>query len=191
MAASSASPPPRLLRPPLTDADVDPLRAGDEVLFTGRVYAARDAAHMRLQELAEAGEPWPFPAEGAVLYYVGPTPERPGKPIGSAGPTTASRMDALTPMMLERGVKAIIGKGKRRAESLRHEFVAHHAVYCAAVGGAGAVAAQRIVEAEIVAFPDLGPEAIRAIDVEDFPALVVNDVTGADYYEVAPVAWRR
>ncbi len=189
--AAPESAPSRLLIPPLTDADVDPLRAGDEVLFTGTIYAARDAAHMRLRDLAEAGEPWPFPAEGAVLYYVGPTPAMPGKPIGSAGPTTASRMDALTPMTLERGVKAIIGKGKRRAPSLRDEFARHHAVYCAAVGGAGALAAQRIEKAEIIAFADLGPEAIRAIEVRDFPALVINDVTGADYYEIAPVPWRR
>lgn len=178
------------LTTPLTDEQIDPLRSGDRVLVTGTIYSARDAAHMRLLELDRAGEPWPFPAEGAVLYYVGPTPTRPGRASGSAGPTTASRMDKLTPMTLEHGVKGIIGKGNR-GRDLWPAFRDHHAVYLAAIGGAGAVAAQRIVRSEVIAFEDLGPEAIRAIDVEDFPAMVINDVTGDDYYSHAPQHWRR
>ena len=189
--AAPESAPSRLLIPPLTDADVDPLRAGDEVLFTGTIYAARDAAHMRLRDLAEAGEPWPFPAEGAVLYYVGPTPAMPGKPIGSAGPPRARLLEPPPPITVGGGVTAICGMGTGGARPRGEVFPRHHAVYCAAVGGAGALAAQRIEKAEIIAFADLGPEAIRAIEVRDFPALVINDVTGADYYEIAPVPWRR
>lgn len=181
---------PKRLTTPLTDEMIDGLRAGDRVLITGTIYSARDAAHMRLAELDARGDEWPFPAEGAILYYVGPTPTRPGNVSGSAGPTTASRMDKHTPMTLRHGVKGIIGKGNRGA-AVRPEFAAHHSVYMAAIGGAGAVAAQRITASEVIAFEDLGPEAIRAISVEDFPAMVINDVTGADYYEHAADAWRR
>lgn len=182
-------PDPIRLTTPFTDEMIDPLRSGDRVLVSGTIYSARDAAHMRLRELDAAGEPWPFPTEGAVLYYVGPTPTRPGHASGSAGPTTAGRMDKLTPMTLEHGVKGIIGKGNR-GEALWPEFERHHAVYFAAIGGAGAVAAQRIRSSEVIAFEDLGPEAIRAIEVEDFPAMVINDTTGADYYTQASEAWR-
>lgn len=178
------------LTTPLTDEMIDPLRCGDRVLISGTIYSARDAAHMRLRDLDDAGVPWPFPAAGAVLYYVGPTPTRPGKASGSAGPTTASRMDKLTPMTLEHGVKGIVGKGSR-GKTLWPEFEKHHAVYFAAIGGAGAVAAQRIRRSEVIAFEDLGPEAIRAIEVEDFPAMVINDTTGADYYTQASGPWRR
>lgn len=178
------------LTTPLTDEMLDPLRCGDLVLITGTLYAARDAAHLRLRELDERGEPWPFPTQGAIIYYVGPTPTRPGMASGSAGPTTASRMDKLTPMVLEHGVKGLIGKGNR-GKDLWPEFRKHHAVYFAAIGGAGAVAAQRIRSSEVIAFSELGPEAIRAMEVEDFPSLVINDVTGDDFYSHAASRWRK
>jgi fumarate hydratase subunit beta len=177
------------LTAPLSTRDVESLRAGDRVLLSGAVYTARDAAHARLVALLKEGKPLPFPPEGQVLYYVGPTPPRPGAPIGSAGPTTSGRMDPYTPAMLAAGVKGMIGKGSRSAE-VREALVRHRAVYFAATGGAGALLALRIKSSTVVAWEDLGPEAVRRIVVEDFPLVVVNDVLGNDLYEQGAARYR-
>lgn len=169
------------LRAPLTDADVKGLRAGDQVLLSGDLYTARDAAHARLADLIRQGQPLPFDLRGQIVYFVGPTPAPPGRPIGSAGPTTSYRMDPYSPLLIEHGLKGMVGKGKRSAE-VTEALKKHKAVYLAAVGGAGALIAQRIRAAEIVAYEDLGPEAIRRLTVEDFPAVVVNDCHGGDVY---------
>ena len=175
---------------PLTDDDVRALRAGDRVRIFGRVYGARDAAHKRLIEMLDRGEALPVDLTGEIVYYVGPTPARPGAVIGAAGPTTAGRMDRYTPRLLELGLKATIGKGGR-GEALRPEFVRHVACYLAALGGAGALISRSIREARVVAFDDLGPEAIHELVLEDFPAWVVNDCYGADHYAAVAEPWRR
>lgn len=174
---------------PLTDDDALALRAGDRVRISGVVWTARDAAHARLATLDAAGEPWPFPAEGAILYYTGPTPTRPGQVVGSAGPTTASRMDKLTDMTLLHGVKAVVGKGERGA-GVRESLQKHHAVALAAIGGLGAILARSITASEVVAFEELGTEAIRRLEVTDFPAVVVQDAHGGDLYAEARAHWR-
>lgn len=170
------------LTTPLREEDIVGLRAGDHVRFTGVIVTARDAAHKRLIELMRRGEPLPIDLRGQVLYYVGPTPPRPGQVIGSAGPTTAMRLDPYTPAMLELGVKAIIGKGGRGPE-VREALRRYRAIYCIAVGGTGALLSQHIDSAEVIAFEDLGTEAIRRLVVRDFPAIVVNDVEGNDLLE--------
>lgn len=175
---------------PLDDEVVAGLRAGDQVLLTGVVYTARDAAHKRLVALIEEGKPLPFELAGQLIYYVGPTPAKPGEPIGAAGPTTAGRMDPYAPVLMERGLKGMIGKGAR-SKAVRDAMVRHRAVYFAAVGGAGALAAKRIKSAEIVAYEDLGPEAVRKLYVEDFPLFVVNDVYGGDLYEEGVARYRK
>lgn len=178
------------IRAPLSEDDVRQLEAGDVVLVNGTIFAARDAAHKRLIEMLDAGEPLPFDPAGQVVFYVGPTPERPGKVIGSAGPTTASRMDAYTPRLLEIGLKGIIGKGGR-GPSVREALKRHTAVYMAALGGGGALAALRIKSQKVIAFEELGPEAIREMQVEDFPAWVVNDCQGRDFYAETVRPWRK
>ncbi len=169
------------LRTPLTAEMVSGLRAGDQVLITGTLLGARDVAHKRLYELLQRGEPTPVDLAGQILYYVGPTPARPGRPVGSAGPTTSGRMDRYTPLLLSHGVKGLIGKGGRSA-AVVDALKQHRAVYCAALGGAGALLAQRIRAAEVVAYPELGAEAIFRLAVEDFPVIVINDVVGGDLY---------
>ena len=176
--------------PPLDDDDVLGLSVGDVVVVKGTVYAARDAAHKRMIELLDAGESLPFDPTGQIVYYVGPTPERPGNVIGSAGPTTASRMDRYTPRLLELGLKGIIGKGGR-GPVVREALAAHTAVYMAALGGGGALAALAIAAQRVIAFDELGPEAVREIEMDDFPAWVVNDAAGRDFYETASTPWRR
>jgi fumarate hydratase subunit beta len=178
------------IRAPLSDEDVRQLDAGDVVLVSGTIYAARDAAHMRLVEMLDAGAPLPFDPAGQIVYYVGPTPERPGHVIGSAGPTTASRMDRYTPRMLEIGLKGIIGKGGR-GPSVREALKEHTGVYMAALGGGGALAALQIRSQKVIAFAELGPEAIREMEVEDFPVWVVNDREGRDFYGQAVAPWRK
>lgn len=168
---------------PLTDEVVRDLRIGDEVLITGVVYQARDAAHKRMVALIEQGEPLPFEIQGAVIYYMGPSPARPGKVIGSAGPTTSGRMDAYAPLLMEKGLKGMIGKGLR-TDAVKQAMVEHTAVYFAATGGAGALLAQRITGNEVIAWPELGAEALARLQVEDFPAIVVGDCHGGDLYEV-------
>jgi fumarate hydratase subunit beta len=170
------------LTTPLTAEVVEGLHAGDEVEITGVIYQARDAAHKRLVALIEAGEPLPFEFEGAVVYYMGPSPAKPGNVIGSAGPTTSGRMDAYAPLLMRHGLKGMIGKGLRTPE-VKQAMVDNQAVYFAATGGAGALLAQRIVGNEVVAYPELGAEAVARLEVKDFPAIVVNDCHGADLYE--------
>jgi len=170
------------LTPPLTDKDVMELEIGDRVLISGVLYTARDSAHKRLMDMLAAGQELPVDLKGQILYYVGPSPARPGRVIGAAGPTTASRMDSYTPTLLALGLKAMIGKGKRSPEviaALQH----YKAVYLGATGGAGALIAKCVQNAEVVAFPELGPEAIHRLEVEDFPAIVVNDCLGRDLYD--------
>ncbi len=170
------------LTPPLKDTDVEALRAGDQVLITGTIFTGRDAAHKRLVDLIAEGKKLPMDLEGQIIYFVGPTPSRPGEPIGSAGPTTSYRMDAYSPILIEKGLKGMIGKGSRSPEVIE-SIVKHKAVYMAAVGGAAALISRRIDSCEIIAYEDLGPEAIRRLEVKDFPAIVVNDCEGNDLYK--------
>ena len=167
---------------PLDDETVAGLKAGDQVLLTGVVYTARDAAHKRLIALIKEGKELPVDLRGQVIYYVGPAPAKPGDPIGSAGPTTSMRMDPYAPTLMEQGMKGMIGKGMRSKE-VRAAMVQHRSIYFAAVGGAAALVAKRIKSAEVVAYEDLGPEAIRKLYVEDLPLFVIDDIHGADLYE--------
>lgn len=170
------------ISPPLTDEIIESLRAGDQVYISGPVFAARDAAHKKLVELLDKGEPLPVDLKGQIIYYVGPSPAKPGRPVGAAGPTTSGRMDPYTPRLLAAtGLKAMIGKGSR-SEEVKKAIVAHKAVYLAAVGGAAALIAKSIKKSEIIAYPELGPEAIQRLEVENFPAIVVNDCHGNDLY---------
>lgn len=176
------------IREPFTKEKLEPLRAGDTVFLTGTIYTARDAAHKRLIEMTENQEPLPFEVKDAVIYYVGPTPEKPGNPIGAAGPTTSYRMDAYAPTLLDLGETAMIGKGQRSQE-VKDAAIRNGAVYFAAIGGAGALMAQKVKSAEIVAFEDLGPEAVRRLQVEDFPVTVVLDSAGGDLYQEGRAAY--
>jgi fumarate hydratase subunit beta len=169
------------LKTPLTNEDVETLRAGDRVTISGTVYTARDAAHRRLIDLLEEGKDLPFPVEGQVIYYVGPSPAPPGRVIGAAGPTTSYRMDPYAPKLIALGLKGMIGKGKR-SDEVKDAIIKHKAVYMAAIGGAGALMARAIKSARIVAYEDLGPEALRELEVEKLPAIVVNDTAGNDLY---------
>ena len=169
------------ITPPLDTATARSLRAGMEVLFTGVIYTARDAAHQRLVAALDRGEQPPFDLEGAVIYYVGPTPGAPGQPVGSAGPTTSVRMDAYAPRLLAAGARGMIGKGERSAEVVR-AMREHAGVYFAAIGGAGALLGRCIEAADTVAYADLGPEAIRRFTVRDFPAIVAIDADGHSLY---------
>jgi len=172
------------LTTPLNDHDIEALSAGDSVLLSGVVYTARDAAHARLVELLRQGKPLPVDLAGQVIYYVGPTPAKPGQVIGSAGPTTAGRMDSFTPELLAAGLKGMIGKG-RRDQSVIDAIVRYKAVYFAATGGAAAMLAKRIVSCEVVAYDDLGCEAIHRLEVRDLPVIVINDCHGRDFYAEA------
>lgn len=178
------------LTPPLTEKDTEGLEIGDRVLITGVIYTARDAAHKRLMDLLAAGKELPVNFAGQILYYVGPSPAPPGRVIGAAGPTTSYRMDSYTPTMLELGLKAMIGKGKRSPEVIA-ALQQFKAVYLGATGGAGALISQCIKKAEVVAFPELGPEAIHRLEVEDLPTIVINDCQGRDLYEVGVKEYRR
>ena len=169
------------LTTPLSTQDVEKLSIGDKVLLSGVLYTGRDAAHKRLFDLIADGKELPIDIQGQVIYYVGPTPAKPGKPIGSAGPTTSYRMDSFAPKLIELGLKGMIGKGNR-SQAVIDAMKQYKAVYFGATGGAGALIAKKIKKAEIVAYPDLGPEAIRRLEVEDFPVTVVNDTKGNDLY---------
>ncbi|MDR7482517.1 MAG: Fe-S-containing hydro-lyase [Armatimonadota bacterium] len=171
------------LTTPLADDAVARLHAGDHVLLSGVVYTARDAAHERLAGLLARGEALPVDLRGQVLYYCGPTPPRPGRPIGAAGPTTATRMDPYTPALLALGLRGMIGKGRRGPE-VRAALARYRAVYFAAVEGTAALLGQRVRAAEVVAFPDLGPEAIYRLEVDRFPVVVANDIYGQDVYDL-------
>lgn len=167
---------------PLSDEDVLKLKAGDTVKLTGTIYTARDAAHARLVDLLDEGKELPVPLEGQIIYYVGPSPTPPGKPIGSAGPTTSYRMDPYAPALLDRGLKGMIGKGARSADVV-DAMKRNTAVYFAATGGAAALISRSITSAEIIAYEDLGAEAIRKLTVEGFPVIVAQDCTGGNAYE--------
>ena len=170
------------LTPPLSDAAVENLQIGDKVSISGTIYTGRDAAHKRLIDLIQTDKPLPFDIQGQIIYYVGPSPAKPGRPVGAAGPTTSYRMDAYAPELIRLGLKGMIGKGARNPD-VRGAMSEFKAVYFAAIGGAGALMAQAIKKAEIIAYEDLGPEAIRKLVVEEFPVIVVNDVRGNDLYE--------
>jgi fumarate hydratase subunit beta len=175
---------------PLTTETISVLRAGDSVVVSGQLYTARDAAHRRLIELIASGKEIPIPIEGQVIYYVGPSPAPPGRVIGAAGPTTSYRMDPYTPKLLELGLKGMIGKGKRSKEVV-DAMVQYKAIYLAAIGGAGALMAQAVKEVQVVAYEDLGPEAIRKLTVHKLPAVVVNDTLGNDLYAEGQKVYRR
>ena len=178
------------LTTPLTDQDVLQLEIGDTVIVSGVIYTARDAAHKRLVDMLARGEKLPMDIEGQIIYYVGPSPARPGRVIGAAGPTTSYRMDSYAPTLIRLGLKAMIGKGKRSAEVVA-AMQEHKAVYLGATGGAGALISQRIKAAEVIAFPELGPEAVHRLEVENFPTMVINDCQGHDLYEQGVREYRR
>lgn len=167
---------------PLQEADLVSLKAGDRVLLSGAVYTARDAAHKRMVEQEKEGIPFPIELQNQVIYYVGPTPAKPGEVIGSAGPTTSGRMDLYTPKLLEEGLKGMIGKGYR-SEEVKKAMITHKAVYFGAVGGAAALISRSIKSSEVIAYEDLGTEAIRKLTIENFPVFVINDVHGGDIYQ--------
>ena len=174
----------RTIQVPISKEDAKSLRAGDYVLLNGTIYTARDAAHKRMYEALAEGKELPLDWKGNVVYYMGPSPAREGRPIGSAGPTTASRMDKYTPQLLDLGLGAMIGKGKR-SQAVIDAVVRNGSVYFAAVGGAGALLSQRIKSSEVIAYYDLGTEAIRKLEVRDFPVIVVIDSEGNNLYETA------
>ena len=176
------------IKTPITEQITADLHAGDYVYITGTIYVARDAAHKRMMEVLDAGKELPIPIKDATIYYMGPSPAREGRPIGSAGPTTASRMDKYASRLLDLGEKAMIGKGKRTKEVIE-AVVRNHAVYFAAVGGAGALLSKCITKSEVVCYDDLGAEAIRKLEVENFPVIVVVDCEGHNLYETAILEW--
>jgi fumarate hydratase subunit beta len=170
--------------------DIEPLKTGDVVRLNGVLYTARDAAHARMKEAIEAGEPLPFDPEEQVVYFTGPAPARPGHALGPAGPTTASRMDPYSPLLIERGLRGMVGKGSR-SEAVLESMREHGCVYFGAVEGTAALLADCVKEAEVVAYEDLGAEAVRRLVVEDFPVVVVNDLYGGDLYREGRERWRR
>lgn len=178
------------IRAPFDEETASSLRAGDNVLISGTILAARDAAHKRMVECLERGEKLPVDLKGQVVYYVGPTPAKPGRPIGSAGPTTSGRMDAYTPRLLREGLKGMIGKGYR-SQAVIDAMKEHVVPYLAAVGGAGALIARAIKSYRVLAWPELGPEALAVMEVEDFPAIVVIDSQGDNYYETGQKPYRK
>ena len=174
---------------PLNDEILKDLKTGDNLLLTGVIYVARDAAHKRMVEALDQGKPLPFDVKGATIFYMGPTPARPGRAIGSAGPTTSGRMDAYAPRLMAEGLKGMIGKGLR-SQAVKDAMVKHKAVYLGGIGGAGALMFKSIKKAEVIAYEDLGAEALRRLEVEDFPVTVVNDIYGGDLYEEGKAKYR-
>ncbi len=171
------------LTTPLSDDDVIKLKSGDIVNLSGVIYTARDAAHKKLVELLDEGKELPFDLKGAVIYFVGPTPPKPGDVIGSAGPTTSYRMDSYSPKLIKAGLKGMIGKGKRNQE-VKDACAKYKAIYFGATGGAGALLGKKILSSEVIAYPELGPEAIRRLEVKDFPVTVINDTFNNDLYQI-------
>ena len=174
----------KYIKTPIIETDIENLKIGDSVYISGIIYVARDAAHKRMQEMLDANEKLPFELENNLIYYMGPSPAREGRPIGSAGPTTSSRMDKYAPTLLDLGLKGMIGKGKRSRE-VKEAVIRNKAIYFATIGGAGALLSKAIVKSEIIAFEDLGAEAILKLEVKDFPVIVVMDYKGNDLYETA------
>ena len=169
------------IQAPLDENTLKKLKAGDQAYITGVIYVGRDAAHKRMVEALDKEKPLPFDIKGQVIYFMGPSPAKPGQPIGSAGPTTSGRMDSYSPRLIAEGLKGMIGKGARSAE-VREALKKHGAVYLGAIGGAGALLSKSITKAEIIAYEDLGPEAVLRLEVKDFPATVINDNYGGDLY---------
>jgi len=175
---------------PLTDDTLEDLKAGDNILLTGVMYVGRDAAHKRMVEALDQGKPLPFDIKGQTVYFMGPSPAKPGQPIGSAGPTTSGRMDSYSPRLISEGLKGMIGKGMR-SQAVKDAMKEYKAVYLAAVGGAGALISKSIKKAEVVAYEELGAEAVLRMEVEDFPATVINDIYGGDLYEEGKAKYRK
>ncbi len=180
---------PKKVTLPLTDETLKDLHAGDNLLLTGVMYAGRDAAHKRLIEALDQSKPLPLDFKGQTIYFMGPTPARPGRPIGAAGPTTSGRMDSYSPRLIAQGLKGMVGKGMR-SQAVKDAMKKHKAVYLAAVGGAGALISRRIKKAEVVAYKDLGAEALLRLEVEDFPVTVINDTYGGDLYHEGKTKYR-
>lgn len=178
------------IQTPVSDEVIAKLRAGDRIYITGYLFTGRDSAHKKLIELVKEDKELPIDVKGQFIYYVGPTPARPGKPIGSAGPTTSYRMDSYAPTLQAMGLKGTIGKGSR-SEEVKESLKKHKAVYLAAVGGAGALISKSIEDSEVIAYPELGPEAIRRVKVKDFPCIVINDMYGGDLYEEGKKEYKR
>ena len=174
---------------PLTDETVKELKTGDNISLTGVMYTARDAAHKRMIESLDQGQPLPFDIKGQIIYYMGPSPARPGHIIGSAGPTTSGRMDAYSPRLIAKGLKGMIGKGMR-SQAVKNAMKEHKAIYMAAIGGAGALISKTIKKAEVIAYEELGAEAILRLEVEDFPVTVINDIYGGDLYQQGKAKYR-
>lgn len=180
----------RRIKSPLTGAVVEGLRAGEKIFLSGYIYTARDAAHKRLTETLDRGEALPFELRDQIVYYCGPSPAPPGKVIGACGPTTSSRMDAYSPRLLSLGLKGMIGKGKRSA-TVKEAIKEYRAVYFGGTGGAGALLSGSVVASEVIAYEDLGPEAIRRLEVRDMPLFVINDMYGGDLYEAGMAKYRK
>jgi len=177
------------IKSPFSEETVGSLKSGDRVLITGVIYVARDTAHKRMVESLDAGSPLPFDIKGQTIYYMGPAPARPGQPIGSAGPTTSGRMDAYSPRLLAAGLKGMIGKGMR-SPAVKDAMKKYKAVYLSAIGGTGALISKSIKKSEIIAYEELGAEAVRRLEVEDFPATVINDIYGGDLYQEGKAGYR-
>ncbi|MCL0052877.1 Fe-S-containing hydro-lyase [Dehalococcoidales bacterium] len=175
---------------PLTDQTLKDLKAGDNLLLTGVLYAGRDAAHKKMIEALDQGKPLPFDIKGQTIYFMAPSPAKPGKPIGSAGPTTSGRMDAYSIRLIAEGLKGMIGKGMR-SPAVKEAMKKYQAVYLAAIGGAGALISKRIKKAEVIAYKELGAEAILRLEVEDFPATIINDIYGGDFYQQGKAKYSR
>ena len=191
--ASGGSYPVRLtktVRLPISDTDLKNLKAGDRLSLSGHLYVARDAAHRKIFEAMDAGKPLPFPLRGETVFYMGPAPAKPGQIIGSAGPTTSGRMDRYTPRLLAAGLKVMVGKGSRSGEVM-DSIKKYHAVYLAAIGGAGALISKSVIKCDIVAYPEFGPEAVLRLEVKDFPAVVINDIYGGDAYAEGQAGYGR
>ena len=174
---------------PLTDEILKDLKAGDDLLLNGVIYVARDAAHKRMVEALDQGKPLPFDVKGAAVFYMGPSPARPGRVIGSAGPTTSGRMDAYAPRLMAEGLKGMIGKGMR-SQAVKNAMRQYKAVYFGAIAGTGAYLSKRVIKSELLAYEDLGPQAIYELELKDFPVIVINDIYGGDLYEEGKAKYR-
>ena len=178
------------IKTPLDEETIKKLKAGDQVFITGVIYVGRDAAHKRLVEALDQGNPLPFDIKGQTIYYMGPAPAKPGQPIGSAGPTTSGRMDTYSPRLMAEGLKGMVGKGMR-SQAVKDAIKEYGAVYLAAIGGAGALISKSIKKSEVIAYEELGAEAVRRLEVENFPATVINDIYGGDLYEEGKAKYRK
>jgi len=178
------------IKAPLEEEAIKKLKAGDQVFITGVIYVGRDSAHKRLIEALDEGKPLPFDLKGQTIYYMGPSPAKPGQPIGSAGPTTSGRMDAYSPRLMAEGLKGMIGKGMR-SQAVKDAIKQYGAVYLAAIGGAGALISKSIKKSEVIAYEELGAEAVRRLEVENFPATVINDIYGGDLYDEGKAKYKK